>query len=72
MDTQLVLLIAKYIFQLVQAGPTIIQDIDDTKPFAEAIVRAVAGKSLTQAEKNALDAKLAELSAELQAPIPED
>jgi len=64
--------IAKVVQTAVEIGPTVIETIEDAEPFAEAIYNAlIAGKPVTQEQIDALENHLAELSAELQEPLPD-
>lgn len=63
--------IASIIEKLVKLGPAVIQTIEDAKPFAEVIIKAVSGKELTPEEITKLEATIDALSAEFQQPLPE-
>lgn len=64
-------LISKVIQTAVSVGPTVIQTVEDAAPFAKAIYdNLVSGTAVTQAQLDALEARLTELSDELQQPLP--
>lgn len=55
----------------VDLTPVVIKTVEDAKPFAEAIYNTLIGnKDITQEELDILQAKILELSNQLQAPLP--
>jgi hypothetical protein len=55
----------------VDLTPSVIKTVDDAKPFAKAIYDDLVNKKvITHDDLLALEAKLTELSAQLQAPLP--
>lgn len=70
MDAALVVAIASIIESAVKLGPIVIKGVEDAKPFAEAIVEAILGGPTTPEKLDALEAKIAALSAQLQADLP--
>lgn len=68
----LIEVVAAVIQKAVELGPTVIQGVEDAKPFALALIEMLGkGKVYTQAEIDALEAKIDALSAELQEPLPD-
>lgn len=74
MNTQAILdSIAKIIQIAVQAGPTVVQTVEDAAPFAKAIYdHLVAGHAVTQAQIDALEAEVDALAEEVLQPLPPD
>lgn len=65
-------IVASVIQKAVELGPTVIQSVDDAKPFAQALIEMLAkGKTYSEAEIDALEAKIDALSAQLQEPLPD-
>lgn len=62
--------VAGVIKTAVDIGPTVIKTIDDAKPFAEALYRALTGNEITGDQLAELEVRIAALSAELQQPLP--
>lgn len=58
----------------VDLTPLIISTVEDAKPFAEEIVKLLSGGStkITQADLDALEARVDALSAQLQVPLPDE
>lgn len=69
-STAIIELVAKVIQQAVILGPTIIKGVEDAKPFAEVIYHALKGDNVTQNQLDQLEVQLADLSAQLQQPLP--
>lgn len=68
---EIITTIAQVIKAAVDAGPSIIKGIEDAKPFAEAIFASlVRGKEISQDDLDALEAKITDLSNQLQLPLP--
>lgn len=61
--------VASVIKTAVDLGPTVIKGIEDAKPFADAIVRTLTGGEVTPEQLAELEAQIAALSAQLQAPM---
>lgn len=71
MDTALALsLVSTAIKTFIEVEPTIVKAISDLKPFAKALFERFTGKAISDVDRAALDAKIDELHAEFQAPIP--
>lgn len=70
MDSEAIIaVIAKVIQVAVDMGPEVIKD---ATPFAETIYNNLfKGQTATDADATAVEAQLAVLSAQLQAPLPE-
>jgi len=63
--------VAKIIYQVSTLTPVVIKTIEDAKPFAQAIYDTLIGdKDITPEELAILQAKVLELSNQLQAPLP--
>lgn len=62
--------VAKGIKLMVDLGPTVIQTVEDAKPFAERIIHSLQGKKVTLAELTALEEYIDKMAAELQEPLP--
>lgn len=63
--------IAQVILQLVQLGPAIIKTVDDAKPFVEEFAALLrGGTEPTQDDLDALKARIDDLYAQAQAPLP--
>ncbi len=62
--------IAKVIKAAVDLTPTVIKTVNDAKPFAEAIAKVVKGDVVTADELAQLEAHIADLSNQLQQPLP--
>lgn len=62
--------VAKVLITVVEVAPTVIKTIEDAKPFAKAIVDTVRGKEPTQEELSELEARINDLSRQLQVPLP--
>lgn len=62
--------IAAVIKAAVDLTPTVIKAVEDAKPFAEAIFNTIGGKTITQEDLTALEAHIADLSNQLQKPLP--
>lgn len=56
----------------VDLGPTVIKATEDAKPFAEAIWNTLRGTTITQSQLDLLEAKITDLSNQLQQPLPPD
>lgn len=55
---------------LVKFAPIAIQGIENAKPFAELLYKTLAkGDKITEADLDDLEAKITELSKELQTPL---
>lgn len=63
-------LVTTVISTLVKVEPVIVQGITDLKPFASALYQKFTGQEISADERTALEAKIDELSAEFQQPIP--
>lgn len=63
-------MVATVIKQAVDLGPIVIKAASDAKPFAEVIVNALRGKTITQDDLTAIEQQIAVLSAQLQQPLP--
>lgn len=64
-------IIAQVVKTAADLGPVIIKDVEDATPFAEAIYNHLVNKKpITQSDLDALDARIANLSEQLQAPLP--
>lgn len=64
--------ISKVVKAAVDLGPGIIKLEEDARPFAEAIWNTLKGTTITQTQLDALEAKITELSNQLQEPLPPD
>ena len=61
--------IASIIKTVVDLTPTVIKGIEDARPFAEAIFKTLKGdKEITQEELTELEARMTDLSNQLQLP----
>ena len=64
-------LIAGVIKTAVELTPTIIKTVNDAKPFAEAIYNSIIkGNEVSEDQLKELEARLTELSNQLQLPLP--
>lgn len=55
---------------LVKAAPIILNTVQNAKPFAEILYRTLAkGDKITEADLDVLEAKITELSNQLQKPL---
>lgn len=71
MNPALIATIASIIKTLVDVGPDVIKGVQDAKPFAQQIVKSLFGKEEISDEDLAeLEAKIDELAAQLQVPLP--
>lgn len=70
MDPQIIAIIAAAIKSAVDLGPLVIKGIEDAEPFAEAIVNHILGKEPSEVDVERLEARLADISAQLQAALP--
>lgn len=71
MNPQLILTVAGIIKTLIDVGPDVIKGVQDAKPFAEQLVKTIFGKKEVTAEELAeLEAKIDDLAAQLQVPLP--
>lgn len=68
--TAIINLIATVIKTAVDLTPTVIKGVEDAKPFAEAIYHALKGDNITQDQLDQLEAKITDLSNQLQQPLP--
>lgn len=69
--TSIISAISSVIKVAVDLTPMVIKTIEDAKPFAQAIYDTLIGdKDITQEELEILQAKILELSNQLQAPLP--
>lgn len=66
----IITLIAGAVNAAVKVGPTVIKTVEDATPFAEAIFGMFSGAPVTEDKALEFEAKIAELSARLQAPLP--
>lgn len=64
--------ISDFLVQIAKIGPTLIKTVEDAEPFAQALIDAFHGRTLTDAGIAALEADLAALSQQLQKPLPVD
>lgn len=63
--------IASIIKTAVDVGPVVIKGIEDAKPFAEALYNTLfKGHKITEEELAQLEARIKDLSAQLQLPLP--
>lgn len=62
--------LAKVVKVAVDLGPTVIKGAEDAKPFAQAIFNLFQGKTVTQAQLDELEARIDDLAAQLQRPLP--
>lgn len=62
--------VAGIIKGLIDNGPTIIKTVEDAKPFAQAIYHALKGDNITQDQLTELEARITNLSNELQKELP--
>lgn len=70
MDPITVANVANFLFKLASLAPTIIKSVEDAKPFAVDIISRIQSKTPpTQAEWDALHAKIDELTADIEEPI---
>lgn len=66
-------IVAEVIETAVKLGPTVIQGVEDAKPFAQALIDTLMNKKvISQTDLDALEAKVDALSAQLQEPLPKD
>lgn len=71
MDPATIALIEKIITTAIALGPTVIKGFEDFQPFAVLIWDAIfKGQPITADEIAAIEAKLADLSAQLQVLLP--
>lgn len=64
-------LIAGVIKTAVDLTPTIIKTAEDAAPFAQAIYNSlIKGEKVTQEDLDALEARITDLSNQLQLPLP--
>lgn len=70
MNAATIAAIAAALLKAVKLGPTVIQTVEDAKPFAEIIIGALKGKKLTAEQIAELEAKVDALSDEFQKPLP--
>lgn len=71
MNPQLILTVAGIIKTLIDVGPDVIKGVQDAKPFAEQLVKTIFGKKeITNEELAELEAKIDDLAAQLQEPLP--
>lgn len=70
--TTVITTIATVINEAVTLGPTVIKAVEDAEPFAQLIYGLFAGTNVTPAQIQTLQTQLAALSAQLQAPLPDD
>jgi hypothetical protein len=68
---EIITVVASVIKTAVDLGPTIIKAAKDAEPFAANIVNTIIGKETTKDELAQLEAAIADLSAQLQATLPE-
>lgn len=69
--TQIITAISSVIKVAVDLTPVVIKTIEDAKPFAQAIYDTLIGdKEISAEELEVLQAKILELSNQLQAPLP--
>jgi hypothetical protein len=69
--TQIITAISSVIKVAVDLTPVVIKTIEDAKPFAQAIYDTLIGdKEISAEELETLQAKILELSNQLQAPLP--
>lgn len=66
----IIAIVAKAIKVAVDVGPTVIETVENAKPFATAIYDAIKGKQVTQGDLDALEARIDDLAAQLQEPLP--
>lgn len=63
--------LAKVIKIAVDTGPDVIKGVADAKPFAAQIYKSLFGKEeITMEDLLALEAKIDDLAAQLQEPLP--
>lgn len=70
--TTIITTIATVINEAVTLGPTVVKAVEDARPFAQLIYGLFTGSNVTQAQVDDLLAQLDALSAQLQAPLPDD
>lgn len=69
--TAILALIAQILPIAIQSFPTVLKGIEDLRPFATQLFNGLSGKTeITQAEQDALEAMLTDLSNQLQQPLP--
>ncbi len=62
--------IASIIQKISQLAPTAIQTVNDAKPFAQLLYHTLAkGEKVTETELDELEAKITDLSNQLQKPL---
>lgn len=62
--------IAEILFKLAQAAPAVVATVQDLIPLATNIKQAAGGETMTQAQKDALDAEIDALINRLLEPLP--
>lgn len=67
---EIVELVAKAIKVAVDLTPTVIKGVEDAKPFAKAIVEMFKGHRVSEDDLVKLEAKIDDLAAQLQEPLP--
>ena len=73
MDTAAIIsVVAAAVKAAVDLTPAVIKTVQDAEPFAAAIVNAIRGDNITQDQLDELEAKISDLSAQLQQPLPAD
>ena len=70
--TTIISVIAGVIKVAVDLGPSIIKLEQDAAPFAEAIYNTFKGTAITQEQLDTLEAKITDLSNQLQLTLPLD
>lgn len=69
--TAILALIAQILPLAIQAFPTVIKTVEDLRPFATQLFTTFSGgKEITPEQQGALEALLADLSSQLQQPLP--
>lgn len=71
MNPAIIASIASIIKTLVDVGPDVIKGVQDAKPFATQIVKSLFGKEeISQEDLTELEARIDDLAAQLQVPLP--
>lgn len=69
--TAILALIAQILPVAIQAFPTVLKTVEDIRPFAtQLFITLSGGQPITQAQQDALEALLTDLSGQLQQPLP--
>lgn len=69
--TAIISLVSTLIKTAVDLGPTVIKGVQDAEPFAKALYDTlIKGKAISQDQLDELEARIDDLAAQLQEPLP--